>query len=101
MKDKPMFTIALNDLRPHTASVRECAWKALLRNPAMISQMEEEMEGVMTAADSPCSVMLTPQPDAGTIQVAYQWLGDVDGSRSEFLRLALIDCLLEGADVAA
>ena len=55
----------------------------------------------MYMVEAPCSVVLTPQPEVGLLQVDYQWIGDVDGDMSESLRLTLLDCLLEGTGIAA
>ena len=97
-----MFTITLDDLRPHTSTVSQCAWDKLLRTHNTLLLTESELEDAMYMTGAPCSVMLTPQPEAGLFQVDYQWIGDDEagGDMSEFLRLALIDCLLENADVA-
>lgn len=97
-----MLTLALDDLRPHTSAVSKCAWNALLRNPGMINQVEQDTEDAMTMVGAPCLVLLTPQPETGTLGVDYQWLSEAgpgDNMR-EFLRLTLIDCLLEKAGVA-
>lgn len=98
-----MFIIALDDLRPHTSTVSKHAWTALLRNYNALLLTEGELEDAMYMAGAPCSVILTPQPEAGWLQVDYQWVGDSEtgGDMNEFLRLALIDCLLEATGVAA
>lgn len=98
-----MFTVTLDNLRPHTSAVNQCAWNKLLCTHDALLLIESAIEDVMYMAAAPCSVTLTSQPEAGLLQVEYQWVGDVqEGSdMSEFLRLALIDCLLEDAGVAA
>lgn len=95
-----MFTITLDDLRPHTSAISKSAWDILLRTYNSLLLTESELEDAMYMAGAPCSVMLTPQPEAGLLQVDYQWVGDgeVGSDMSEFLRLALIDCLLENAE---
>ena len=97
-----MFTITLDDLRPHTSTISKQAWPALLRNYDTLLLTESELEDAMYMAGAPCSVTLTSQPEAGWLQVDYQWVGDGEagGDMNEFLRLALIDCLLEATGVA-
>lgn len=94
-----MFTITLDALRSHTHIVSKCAWNKLWRDPAMINQIEGEIEEVMTAAGVPCTVMLTPKPQSNLIEVVYNWIseGSVgDGiDKDNFLRMAVIGSLLE------
>lgn len=92
-----MLIITHDDLRPHTSTISKHAWTALLRNYNALLLTESELEDAMYMAGAPSSVILTPQPEAGWLQVDYQWVGDGEagGDMSEFLRLAIIDCLIE------
>ena len=70
-----VFTVTLDKLREHQSSVNQEKWTALLLNWDLMLRIEAEITGAMEAADARCAMLLTPQPQTGSIRVEYQWLG--------------------------
>lgn len=69
------FTITLDTLRAHQSSVKPEKWATLLLNWDLLMHIETEITGAMEAADAHCAMLLTPQPETGSIRVDYQWIG--------------------------
>ena len=69
------FTVTLDNLREHQSSVDQRKWAALLLNWDLLMRIEAEIVGAMEAADARCAMLLTPQPETGSMRVEYQWIG--------------------------
>lgn len=69
------FAVTIDSLREHQSSVEQRKWESLLLNWNLILRIEEEIAGVMNAADIGCAVLLTPQPEIGAMLIEHQWIG--------------------------
>ena len=69
------FTVTIDSLRKHQASVDQGEWESLLRNLDRIVDLEGVIANAVETPDIQCAVLLTPQPETGSMKIDYQWVG--------------------------